>query len=476
MRRIVLLLASAALAVGVLFFGTSALVGGGGTQTAAAQTAQPNIVYILTDDMRKDDLRFMPKTRALLKDKGMTFDNAFVSNALCCPSRATIMRGQYSHNTTVFTNGHYSNYINLGGERDNMGTRLLGAGYRTGLFGKYLNGYNGSYVPVGWSDWFSGQLSGDEFFNYDINDNGQQRHYGTSDSDYITDVLKGETQQFIGASVAQGKPFFAYVAPTAPHDPATPAPRHAHAYDGLKAPRPSSFNERDVSDKPPWIRQLPSLSSSDIAQIDKRYEKRAESLQAVDGLVEGVVNKLNSAGVMGNTYVVFTSDHGYHHGEHRIPYAKGRPYEESNRVPLLVRGPGVAAGSTTYKMALNTDHLPTFTSLAGTQTPPYVDGRSLRPVLNQSATTWRDAILLEGPGNGARIASPTYYGIRTVGSSKQKYVEYAGSGAKELYYLGSDPLELTNKYSSGAASGLASRLQALKGCAQDTCRTAENGQ
>src|SRR4028119_1543780 len=110
MRRIVLLLASVALAVGALFFGTSALVGGSGTQTAAAQTARPNIVYILTDDMRKDDLKFMPKTRALLKAKGMTFENAFVSNALCCPSRATIMRGQYSHNTTVFTNGGYSNY------------------------------------------------------------------------------------------------------------------------------------------------------------------------------------------------------------------------------------------------------------------------------------------------------------------------------------------------------------------------------
>src|SRR4028119_2027937 len=141
MRRIVLLLASVALAVGMLFFGTYALVGGSGTQTAAAQTAQPNIVYILTDDMRKDDLEFMPKTRALLKDKGMTFENAFVSNALCCPSRATIMRGQYSHNTTVFTNGHYSNYVKLGGERDNMGTRLLGAGYRTGLSGQYMNGH-----------------------------------------------------------------------------------------------------------------------------------------------------------------------------------------------------------------------------------------------------------------------------------------------------------------------------------------------
>jgi len=155
-----------------------------------------------------------------------------------------------------------------------------------------------------------------------------------------------------------------------------------------------------------------------------------------------------------------------------LAYLLGRPYEETNHVPLLVRGPGVAAGSTTYKMALNTDHLPTFTHLAGTETPPYVDGRSLRPVLNQSATTWRNAVLLEGPGND----SPTYYGIRTVGSSEQKYVEYVGSGAKEQYYLESDPYELTSKYSSSAASGLASRLQALKSCAQDTCRTAENGQ
>jgi len=303
-----------------------------------------------------------------------------------------------------------------------------------------------------------------------VNDNRTRRHFGTSNSDYKTDVLRRKTNEFIGTSVAQGKPFFAYVAPVAPHMPATAAARDTHTYDGVKAPRPPSFNERDVSDKPLWIRRLPRLSADKIANLDRRHEKRAESLQAVDDLVAGVVNKLNNKGVMNNTYIFFASDNGWHHGEHRIPSGKWRPYEESIRVPLLVRGPGVAAGTTTYRLALNTDYTPTFTSLAGAQIPSYVDGRSLKPVLKGTATTWRNAILLEAPLR----YSPAYRGIRT--STKRKYVEYAG-GTKELYYLGADPKELTDKYNPNAPpAGLASRLRALESCAAATCRSAENGQ
>ena len=459
---------------------------------AQALTAKPNIVFILTDDMRKDDLKYMPKTKALLKNTGMTFENAFVSNALCCPARATIMRGQYSHNNKVWTNENTDDpgagwhaYHDQGDEQDNVATRLQAAGYRTGLFGKYLNGYAGAnnntpYIPPGWDRWFA---TWGEYFNYDANDDGTIKHFGTSESDYRTDVIKRKTKEFIDQSATQGKPFFAYVAPKAPHPPATPAPRDLHTYDGLKAPRLPSFNEADVSDKPSWIRQLPRLDARAKARIDSRAENRAESLQAVDDLVEEVVAKLENTGVMGNTYVFFTSDNGFHHGEHRITDGKARPYEEDIRMPLLVRGPGVAAGSTTDKLTLNTDYLPTFTDLACplsspceshvTQNWTYVpDGRSLGPVLERNAPAWRSAILLEGHKTAEGGGTPAYYGIRTTDT---KYIEYEG-GARELYDLKADPYELLNKYDPAAPPNvLSSRLAALKGCTGKTCQSAEDG-
>src|SRR5215211_5795891 len=381
---------------------------------ARGATAKPNIVFILADDMRKDDLRYMPKTRSVLKDKGMSFQNAFVSDALCCPTRATIMRVQYAHNTNVWTNhnsqsGGWQAYKDNGLEQDNVATRLDAAGYRTALFGKYFNGYqNIRVVPLGWDRWFA-HVNGDSYYNYDINDNGTIKHFGSSTSDYDTDVIANRTKAFIGASANAGVPFFAYVAPKAPHGPATPAPRDLHTYDGLKASRPPSFDEKDVSDKPPWIRQLPRLSNAKKAGIDRLHEKRAESLQALDDLVAGVVDKLSNKGIMGNTYIFFTSDNGLHEGEHRIPGGQWRPYEEDIHMPLLARGPGVAAGSTTYKLALDTDYLPTVTDLADVHTPNYVDGRSLQPVLERDSTAWRSAILLEA----AASYSPAYRGIRT---------------------------------------------------------------
>lgn len=460
-------------------------VSGSIPEDAQALTAKPNIVFILTDDMRNDDLKYMPNTRFLLRAKGMSFSNAFVSNALCCPSRATIMRGQYAHNTGVWTNENGGGldaggqaYRNKGNEKDNVATRLDAAGYRTALIGRYLSGIkNKTFVPPGWDYWFS---TWGGYFRYDANDQGTIRHFGTKASDYRTDVESRKTRMFIGTSVARGKPFFAYVAPKAPHSPSTPAPRDRHAYDGLRAPRLPSFKEKNISDKPPWIRKLPRLSDAKKAKIDNHAEKRAESLQAVDDLVAGVVGKLRQKRVLGNTYIFFTSDNGWHHGEHRIPAKKARPYEEDVRMPLLVRGPGVAAGHQVPKLVLNTDYVPTFTDLAcpssspcNTQNYSYVpDGHSLRPVLKGTATAWRSAVLLEAHHTPEGGATPAYSGIRTSGT---KYVEYAG-GKRELYFLGHDPYELMNKYPAAKPSArLVSRLHALRTCAGGGCWAAENG-
>src|SRR5829696_9266261 len=251
MRKAVLPLASVAIVV-LLSLGVSGSLPTG----AEALAAKPNIVFVIADDMRKDDLKYMPQTRSVLKAKCMSFQNAYVSNALCCPSRATIMRGQYAHNTHIWFNmsntpeGGWQAYKNNGLEQDNMATRLHDAGYRTALFGKYFNGYNegNTYIPPGWDRWFA--TGSFKYFGYDVNDNGAIRHFGTRDSDYLTDVLSRQTQTFISDSASLDQPFFTYVAPIAPHLPSTPAPRDVHAYDGLKAARPPSFNEADVSDKP----------------------------------------------------------------------------------------------------------------------------------------------------------------------------------------------------------------------------------
>jgi N-acetylglucosamine-6-sulfatase len=478
MRKTFLLLASVALAI-VLSWGAT-----GSTPRTAAQAslAKPNFVFILADDMRKDDLRYMPKTRALLGDKGMSFVNAYVSYGLCCPSRATILRGQYTHNHEVWNNGNELNstdggwqgYKAHGNERDNLAVRLDNAGYRTGLFGKYFNHYKGTIEPPGWDDWFamfSSTEANADYFDYQANDNGTIKHFGTDKSDYSTDVIRRQTRQFIDASVAQDKSFFGYVAPKAAHDVAIPAPRDQHAFDGEKAPRLPSFNEADVSDKPSWIRQLPRLSDRKKASINGRHERRVETLQALDDLVEGVVNKLRREGELDSTYVVFTSDNGWHHGEHRIPESKARPYEESIHMPLLIRGPGVQTGSTMSKLTLNTDFFPTFTDLAGIRTPSYVDGRSLRPLLRGSPTNWRTAILLEQAHY--RNSDTWFYGIRT--SEGRKYIEYEG-GFRELYNLNANPYELVNTYDASTPPALlAKRLQALKACAGATCREAEDG-
>jgi N-acetylglucosamine-6-sulfatase len=366
----------------------------------------------------------------------------------------------------------------MGYEDDNVATTLEGAGYRTALIGKYLNQYQQTTKPrVGWDEWFA-TLHPTTYnsFNYDVNDNGTVTHFGSRDSDYKTDVISKEAQSFIVASATQPEPFFAYVAPVAPHYPSTPAPRDAHDYDGIQGPRLRSFNEADVSDKPSWIGQLPRLSSSQISAINKRHENRVESLQAVDDLVEGVVNTLNTtktpngSNALDNTYIFFTSDNGYFHGEHRIPSEKYRPYEEDIRVPLLVRGPGIASGSTTKKLALNTDYMPTFTGLANAATPFYVDGRPLTGVLNGSAIAWRHAITIEGSQYNS---VPPYSAIRTLDANTQlKYIEYEATSRREMYYLGVDPNELANK--GVPPAGLAGRLDALRGCMGDRCRTAED--
>jgi N-acetylglucosamine-6-sulfatase len=450
----------------------------------SAQTvpAEPNFVFIITDDMRKDDLtrEYMPNTHDLIASQGMTFDNAYVPLASCCPTRASVLRGQYVHNHQVWysilfgPNGGWEGWRSQGHESDNLATRLRSGGYRTGLFGKYFNGYKSTGAPPpGWSDFFA-KNKGSGYFNYSVNDNGVTKSYGSAPANYFTDVLSTESQQFIQQSVKRDKPFFLYVAPNAPHEPSTPAPRHVNSFNGEPAPHLDSYNEVDVSDKPPWISSLPTISSTEEAAIQARHEKRVESLQAVDEMVEALVKKLSDTGQLRNTYIVFTSDNGWQHGEHRIVMLKERPYEESSHMPLLIRGPVVHADSTADSLVTFPDFMPTFLELGGIAIPDYVDGTSLVPLLNgtvndNDAVTddWRNAILLEGhaPSSPER----DYFAIRT--AAGLKYIEYR-SGFEEFYDLASDPYEM-NSNPSSAPAALVDRLQRLKTCAADTCRAIE---
>jgi arylsulfatase A-like enzyme len=432
----------------------------------------------------------MPKLRGLLIDKGTSFDNFYISLPQCCPSRASILTGLYTHNHNVQGNlpplGGFQKFYDEGLEGSTVAVRLQEAGYRTVLFGKYLNGYPGdegpSYVPPGWDEWY-GRLNENVLYGYKINENGQVVSYDNNTEDYYTDVLSKQVTDFVHRTASDSEPFFMYVAPSAPHAPATPAERHKDAFADEKVPRSPSFNEEDVSDKPPWIRNIASLSNKEISEIDDYYRQRLRSMLAVDEMVASLVQELKDAGKLDNTYIFFTSDNGWEQGQHRIPKEKGRPYEESSRVPLYVRGPGVSAGSKTDKLLVNTDFAPTFADLAGTSFPS--DGRSFKPLLEGEESSWRSAILLErleessenGEKKKENIESVgDYHPYEAVRSGSYKYIEYA-NGERELYDLEADPSELDNIYESADPSlveDLKARLDALKSCSGTGCQEAED--
>jgi N-acetylglucosamine-6-sulfatase len=350
----------------------------------AQERARPNIILILTDDLdaKPGSISRMPYLRRYLINQGTTLDNAFVTTSLCCPSRATTLRAQYSHNHKILTNqaplGGAKRFKSLGRDKSTVATWLDGGGYRTVQIGKYLNGYKGPYKPPGW----------DEFYG----PGGYKAHNA-----YHTDYYARKAAGFIRGMKGERKPFFMYLATKAPHSPAKPAPRHADAFPGVTAPRPPSFNEEDVSDKPVWVRKKPLLTSTQIHDIDKLYRNRLRSMLAVDEMIKRLINSLKDSGKLRNTYIVFTSDNGHLLGEHRKAQGKWSAYEEDIRVPLIVRGPGVPEGRVRPHMVLNNDLGPTFAQLARVSPPSFVDGRSFVPLLKNSPpppSNWRSAFLV----------------------------------------------------------------------------------
>lgn len=472
---------------------------------------KPNIIFILTDDQDKSLIKYMPNTKKFIRDKGVNFSNYFDNTSLCCVARASILRGQYAHNTKVEDNvppmGGYYRYKLEGNDLDNLPNWMQAAGYKTSFIGKHMNGYpdlpeknpysgNGNTklsIPTGWDSWIS-PVEGSPYsqYRYTLNNNGKLESHGKNKRDYLTDVISRKSVRYINRHVSSSQPFFMYIAPYGPHSPYTPPQRYMNMLKDkkIKYPRTTSFNERSVSDKPYPINTAPRLTTKQIQEIDLIHRKRAASVRAIDDMVKDIIDALRATNQLNNTYLVFSADNGYHLGNHRLPVGKYTPYETDIRLNLFVRGPGVQKAKTNYALAGNIDIAPTLTEMAGGSVPSFVDGVSLLPFARgtASAADSRKYYLLErkvstfvgepaGSSDGlSEPADPMPLLLRS-GNGKQKqflggpfmgirsrdgytYVEHL-DGQREFYDLNNDPYQVYNLLATGRNIQLSS-VQAAK--------------
>ncbi len=473
-----------------------------------AKQARPNIVLIMDDDQSVNLQRFLTKTNAALGAKGVTFDNSFVNYSLCCPSRATMLTGQYAHN-----HGVRGNQLPSGGYarlRPTLGNTLpvwlQRAGYYTAHIGKFLNGYGrdapDSDVPPGWNEWYGSlddpaAFTGGTYtaYGYTLNENGQIVHYGSTPdvpdaATYQTDVYSQRAADFIRRRAPSRKPFYLSVAPRDPHSEAAScncngtgsalnnpraAPRYEGKLAGLTAPRDPSFNEANVSDKPSNIRDLTLMNQTQINTVDARYRARAEAVLGVDDLVQNVVSTLKASGELKNTVLMFTSDNGFFHGEHRVRQGKVRVYEPSIRVPLLIRAPGMPKGVHRRQPVSNVDLAPTILDFANAKPGRKQDGMSLVRIMKKKRDFPGRALDLETYFTPDTTEDPedpplNYQGVRT---DRYLYNQY-GSGERELYDLQADPFELQNQAGNPVYASVQSALQRLLSseavCAGKRCR------
>jgi N-acetylglucosamine-6-sulfatase len=454
-----------------------------GLAVHAARRGRPNVVVVLTDDQTTGDLSVMHETRRLLKRTGTTFTNSFATFALCCPSRATLLTGQYAHNHGVLSNrpphGGYPAFRRKVNPNHTLPVYLHRAGYRTGLVGKFLNYYGTTYpreIPKGWDYWQALTIGEAWMYGYTLNSNGHLVTYGSRPSDYQTDVLSRMADRFVRASARRRRPFFlllatgavheepASILPPHPHRNPRPAPRDLNRFDRRRLPHPPSFNERRIGDKPPFLRPA-RLDRTRRGDLTRLYRSRLESLLAVDDAVRRLVHNLRRTGELDNTVIIFTSDNGYLLGQHR-QQGKGLPYEESVRVPLIIRGPGFPAGVRRAQLAANIDLAPTIVDLAHAQGRRRMDGTSLVPLARNPALGRERDILFER----SRFEGKPFASVRT---ARWVFTKYAPRG-RELYDLVDDPYELHNRGRSPAYAAvrktLLPRLRALRDCKRRECR------
>jgi N-acetylglucosamine-6-sulfatase len=471
-------------------------------QGAEAQTtSRPNIVFIMPDDQAESTVRFMPNVQGLLKSKGRTFTNAFNVYPLCCPSRATIQRGQYAHNTQVFGNGQ--NMGNNGGypafdsrdlEKSTVATWLDTVGYRTIYFGKYMNGFTSQDAkPPGW----------DVFGTPTV-----PSQVGETKTATTANRAMAQLRQ----DVPKAEPVFMQVGFDAPHVPNDFESQYSTMFAGEQVPRVPSFDEQDVSDKPRYIREdKPPLSQQQdpyvhnlcqdnevnaIEQNDCEYVRQLRNLQTVDNFIKEMTDYLAAQGELSNTYIIYYPDNGNHWGEHRIDFGKMTPYETDTGFPLIMRGPTIPEGTTSNKLIGNHDIAPTFAQIAGASTPSFVDGRSFLRIADADQSNddpWRTALFVERrykpewplPSKEASDQYvPPYEAVR---EENLLYVHHLDDpwtaandpGFREFYDLSTDPYELRNlvyygEVSQATLDRLEARLIRLRGCKAEACRAAED--
>ncbi len=457
--------------------------------TAGDLADAKNVVFVLVDDLDWNLFNQIPRLAAL-KERGITFMNQTVTDSLCCPSRVSIMRGQYIHNHKVISNiestgGGWPTFRDRKEENDNLPVWLDNVGVTTALFGKYLNDFpskpkEATYIPPGWDQWAVPISRGDSYtgYNYTLNDNGILIRYSNKTSDFLNDVITDKATQFIENAES---PFFLELSTYSPHKPAPVATRNALKHGATLAPRNPTYNAYGV-DEPKWMKDNLPLTARQLATVDKQWRKRARSAESIGDSIDAILAKLKETGRDKDTLVVVTTDNGYHMAERRMFKGKRTPYASDTVVPMIVIGPGVPTGISVNAMTSTIDLAPTFAQVFGATTPNWVDGRSLVDFFANGETPegWRNAVLTESLGISTpddpdyqKNAPPKFFALR---SEKWLYVEYV-DGSKTLYDRENDPYEMVNLVKTAdplLLANLSAQLKQLSTCSGDSCRTADS--